>query len=323
MLIIIYGEDTYRSREWLHELVLKFKEKFDPQGYNVASFTRNSELAELRSAITAPPFLGTKRMVVCERLFEAFGKNENLETLLTKIPESTVFIVWEEGDEKTFSKTPLFAKYVREKTTKCYPFPLLRSAEIEVWARKRAKDLGVTFGRGALPELIGRVGQDLWQLGSELEKFVALKTEVTVEMVREAVRGSSAENIFAFTDALAAGDAKRAIQELANERANGAAVPYLITMLARQFRLLREAQDYLTNHKGATPGELAEVFGWHPFVAKKTAAQARAFQPDTLARACDALFDADRAVKTGIYDADTALDRLVAQLLGVTEMPTH
>jgi DNA polymerase III delta subunit len=111
MLIVIYGEDTYRSREWLHELVLKFKEKFDPQGYNVNSFIRNSELVELRSAVSSPPFLGTKRMVVCERLFETLGKNENVEILFTHIPESTIFIVWEEGDEQTFTKIPLFAKY--------------------------------------------------------------------------------------------------------------------------------------------------------------------------------------------------------------------
>lgn len=318
MLIMIYGEDTYRSREWLRELILKFKEKFDPQGYNINSFARNCEISELRSAISTPPFLGTKRMVICEQLFETLGKNENLGMLLAKIPESTFFIVWEDGDEKSFAKTPLFAKYVRTKTTKCYPFPLLRGAEIEAWARKRAKDLDVTFGRGALPELIGRAGQDLWQLSSEIEKFAALKTEVTVEAVRESVRGSSAENIFAFTDALAAHDAKRAIHELANERANGAAIPYLITMLARQFRLLREAQDYLAKHNGATPGELAEVFGWHPFVAKKTAVQARAFRADTLAHACDAIFEADRALKTGLYDADTALDLLIVQLLGAT-----
>lgn len=317
MLIIIYGEDTYRSRERLRELVKKFKEKFDASGYNVASFARNCEISELRSAITAPPFLGTRRLVIGERLLETMGKQEMLATSLVHIPDSTIVIMWEEGEEKSFAKTPLFVTLLRKKTTTSYPFPLLRGSALETWTRERAKKLGLSFARGALTELAARAGADLWQMTNELEKFAALGTAITVEMVRTSVRGSAPENIFAFTDALATGDAKRAIRELANERANGATVPYLITMFARQFRLLREAQDYLANHQGAAPGELAEEFGWHPFVAKKTAAQARRFNAAELIRASDAIFEADHFLKTGRYDADTALDRLVAQLLGV------
>lgn len=316
MLIIIYGEDTYRSREWLHELEKKFREKFDAQGYNSSRSLGTVPLGELRAAITAPPFLGAKRMIAVERLLEKSGKQEDLEEIITRVPESTIVILWEEGDEKTFAKIPLFAKLVRKKETKCYPFNKLRANELESWLRKQAQTLGLTFERGAFEELVTRVGADLWQMNGELEKFAALGKPITKSMVENLVRGVAPENIFGFVDAIADHDAPRAVRELAAERENEATVPYLLTMLARQFRMLREARDYLDSHERATAAELVGVFGWHPFVAKKTLVQARAFNRAELQNYLDAIFYADRNIKIGVMDQDTALDLLVAKLLG-------
>lgn len=315
MLIVIHGEDTYRSREWLRELQSKFKIKFDAHGYNLASFSGNCDVGELRAAVTAPPFLSAKRMVVVERLFEMQGTKDSLENVFSNIPESTIMIVWEAGDPESSKKISTFSKLLKRKGIKIYPFPLLSGAQIESWARKQAKNLGVSFERGALLELVARVGSDLWQLSGELEKFFALGKPVTREIVEELVRGNTPENIFGFTDALVAHDARRAMKELENERVNGAAVPYLISMLARQFRILCEACDYIRAHDGATSNELAKAFGWHPFVAKKTLAQVRKFDSKELSRAADVIFQAERDVKTGVFDADTALDLLVSKLL--------
>lgn len=316
MLILIYGEDTYRSREWLRELEVKFREKHDPQGYNIAHFEGNTDLNELRSAITAPPFLGLKRMVIVNRLFELSGKREEVEMVLSSIPESSVVMIWEEGEEKTFSKIPFFAKTIRKKENKIYPFPILKAAMLETWARSHAKELGVEFERGALTALVNRVN-DLWQLSAELEKCAALKTLVTTAWISENVHGQTPENIFAFVDALAARDAKKVMAELRTQRENDLPVPYLLTMIARQFRMLRQAQSYLAAHPGSTAAELAEVFGWHPFVAKKTLVQAHAYSTETLAESADAIFEAERSFKSGRYDQDTALDLLLAKLLGV------
>lgn len=315
MLIVIYGEDTYRSREWLQELAAKFKAKFDAQGYNVSRFDGTTPLGELRAAITAPPFLGTRRMVIVEELLQHAGKRDECEDMLSRIPESSIVILREEGDEKIFAKTPLFATLQRKKSTKSYAFPMLRGAALDAWVRERAKQLGVNFERGALPELVARVGANLWQLAGELEKLAAVGKPVTKAMVESLVRGETPENIFSFVDAISHRDTKRAIQELENERANGAAVPYLISMLARQFRMLREAADYRVRHPQATAGELADIFSWHPFVAKKIVAQLRGFDPSELAEIGDSIFEADRAVKSGLMDPDASLDLLANRLL--------
>lgn len=315
MLIVIYGEDTYRSREWLRELEKKFREKFDAAGYNVSRFPGNSDIGELAAAVTASPFLGTKRLVVAQRLFAEQGKQDALAALLERIPETSIVILWEDGDEKSFAKIPLFAKSVRKKDTKSYPFPPLAGEALQGWVRARAKELGITFERGALPSFVMRTGSDLWKVSAELEKFAALKKPITEDMVAEFVRGTTEENIFAFVDALASRNSREAITGLFRERAAGGAVPYLISMLVRHFRMLREALAYTNAHARATAPDLAAAFGWHPFVARKVLGQIRAYDHARLASTYDALFMTDHGLKNGTYNADTALDLLVARLL--------
>ncbi|MBI4133762.1 DNA polymerase III subunit delta [Candidatus Uhrbacteria bacterium] len=317
MLILIYGEDTYRSREWLRELISKFKAKFDAQGYNLSSFGDAVLPGELRAAIAAPPFLANRRMVVVSGLLLRSGTNELLEKVLAAVPDTSIVILWEEGDEALFAKVPLFAKLARKKEVKTYAFHALRGAALEAWAREESKKRSVVFERGALSALVRRVGSDLWQLSHELDKFAALREPVSAAHIAEHVHGTTPENIFGFIDAVVAHDSRRAIAALHNEREHGAAIPYLITMLVRQFRMLRMAHDYVRAHEGTTPRELAALFGWHPFVAKKVYAEVRAFERHELDHYSDAIFECDRGIKTGRYDAPTAFDLLIAKMLAV------
>lgn len=305
MLILIHGEDTFRSREWLHELTAKFRAKFDPSGYNVTHLRELPALEELYGIVGAAPFLGTKRMVVVERLFEKYGKKEECSRLCANVPESTIFVVWEESEE-ALKKLP-------QKEIKVYAFPLLRNDALEKWVREQGASLSVEFTRGAIPELVARIGPDLWQMNSELLKFAAIGKSVTSELVRETVSGRVSENIFNFVDALGARDRPAAIRELKNERASGASVLYLLTMLARQFRMIAQ----ISTPSQSPPYNKGERIpeGWHPFVAKKIMAQAKKFQPGESLQVLEQLFIADRAIKTGLQDPDTALDLIVARLL--------
>lgn len=315
MLILIYGEDTYRSRAWLRELQEKFRIKFDAQGYNLSRFTEDAELEEISGAVRSPPFLAERRMVVIERGIEKRGKNDAFVVLFKSVPETTVCILWEEGGEKELAKIPLFAKIAAAKDTKTYSFPQLRDLEREAWARTEAQKRSIVFDRGALRELVLRVGADLWQLNAELDKCAAYGGIVTSEIVNELVRGKTTENIFGFIDALAARNRAGAVRELANERACGTPVPYLINMLTRQCLLLAQTVSYCREHGRITSAELAEALGCHPFVAKKLLVQAKQFHTNEIDHIIDRLFHLDHDIKTGAIDQDSALDILMMKMV--------
>ncbi len=315
MLILIYGEDTYRSLVWRRELEEKFRAKFDLAGYNLVRFDETIEFNELRTALLCAPFLSSRRMVIISRLLEKHGRQKNYEEMLSHLPESTICLLWEEGNEKTLDQIVFFAKLRHQKAVKAYYFPLLQGEALEDWAAAAARKLDLVFERGARRALVVRVGPDLWQMASELEKMAALGQPVTIDWVRDNVRGVNEENIFNFIDALSVKNSSRAVQELKNEYENGASVFYLLSMLTRQFRLLREAQNYALNHPRSTAADLVEVFGWHPFVAKKVMSQIKLFPENQLANIVDRIFSTEQAIKTGQLEATSALGLLVAEVV--------
>jgi len=315
MLIIVYGEDTYSSRAYRQELIKHFKEKFDPQGYNFSSFGGNYDVSEIGSAISSFPFLSEKRMVVVDSFFEKFSKKEESGSVFEKIPESTICVLWEESGEKDLQKKKVFTKLLRQKDTKKYLFPLLSGLQLEKWARDRARKLNIEFESGALEELVLRVGSDLWQLGVELEKCAARGEKITKEIIRKEVKGATPENIFNFVDAVAMKNPSAVMRELRVERSHDIPVTKLLVMILWHFTMVREAHGYIKETGRSDAAELAKVFGWHPFVARKISGHAKKFTLEELATITDALFETELALKTGRLDPDSACDLLVGKLL--------
>jgi DNA polymerase-3 subunit delta len=80
-------------------------------------------------------------------------------------------------------------------------------------------------------------------------------------------------------------------------------------MIARQFRLLLQASQALSN--GDDPSSALSI---HPFVAGKVAKQARNFRLPQLESVVHQLYELDVNSKTGRADLATALDQLIIQL---------
>ena len=72
MIIYIYGEDTYRSREFFKSNVERFKKERDPQGMNLVILdAKKEDPSRIWNELTASPFLAEKRMVVIENPLSA------------------------------------------------------------------------------------------------------------------------------------------------------------------------------------------------------------------------------------------------------------
>ena len=95
MIIFIYGEDVYRSRQYRDKIVTKFQTERDPGGYNVLNIDgENAAVGQITQEVCSEPFLAEKRMVIVKyTLSGKFSKVlDELEVLVVnkKIPESAV-----------------------------------------------------------------------------------------------------------------------------------------------------------------------------------------------------------------------------------------
>jgi DNA polymerase-3 subunit delta len=169
----------------------------------------------------------------------------------------------------------------------------------------------------AIRALVEGVGPDLWQMNGEIEKLVAYAsgTEITSVMVKELVKSSFEGQIFALIDAVSRKQSEETLRLLREERWSGANDFYLMTMLARQVRVLIAARAMLEENPYATKQDLASAMNIHPFVAQKALSQAKTFSLDVLKQTHALLFQFDQGMKSGQLHADMAVDLIAAKML--------
>lgn len=321
MVILVYGDDSFRVQEKAVELRTAFTKKFDPTGLNLTVFpdAKNSKLdpAEaIRSAMSFP-FLAERRMVIAKDMIANSKKDTDWVDNLDKVPTSTILILWETLEPKELEKKPLFKKLQKISEVHFYPFPKLEGSELSKWASQRVISYNATIAPEALRALVTRAGEDLWQLDGEIQKLVAYVDgqQITKDIVDKMVKASFDSNIFALMDAVSGHQAAQVLKLLEDERASGAADGYIFSMLLRQIRILLGVRLCMDENPRANQNEIANILDLHPFVAGKAIQQARNLTTDKLCRVHDLLYTFDTGMKSGKYTDKISVDLAVVELL--------
>jgi len=316
MLILVYGDDTFRAKDKVLKLREAFREKHDKAGFNLAEFASGDKPGEILQAVTSLPFMGPKRMVVIRDLVATTKADAKEQwASLANTPESSVVILWETMEPKALEKKPLFALLSKGEDVHLYPFPSLEGAELSKWTNGRIVERGGAIAPDALRELCDRVGGDLWQMDNEIGKLVAYRPSIVLANVDLLVRATFDGEIFALIDAISRKESARAIRLLEEERLSGGSDFAIFGMLARQVRLLLGARALLDENPRASSSQLAADMEINPFVAQKAIDQARKFALDDLRATHDLLFRYDAGMKSGVLDAELAVDLVTTALI--------
>jgi DNA polymerase-3 subunit delta len=193
--------------------------------------------------------------------------------------------------------------------------PPMDEARAVEWVRGRVRERGGRIGEEAASALVAGAGTDARALDRELEKLLLLAEDRPIEPddVRALVPAGDDVRVFELVDALGNRNARAAVRAWRSLLRGGEDPHRLISMVARQFRLLVLARDQL--NAGAPPGALGAALGVPPFVARNLAGQARNWQLPALEGVMAQLVSLDRESKTGGQDLEPALEQLVAELV--------
>jgi DNA polymerase-3 subunit delta len=178
----------------------------------------------------------------------------------------------------------------------------------------RAKGAAITAE--AAIALADTIGADLRLLDVEIEKlltYVGKAKRIEAADVEALVPYAQAGNVFKLTDAIAERRSADAFALLHQLTRAGAAGPYLLTMIERQFRILLQVSEM--TRAGLQPPEIAPLLRLRDFTVQRAAQQARRWTHSELTAAMDLLLATDAAIKTGQTDEDTALDLMLHDLL--------
>lgn len=345
MIIFLYGEDTYRSREKLKELKEKFIEKADPSGNSVVVINGEAtNMEKINEAVAAHSLFSRKRLIIIENIFNNKSKElinqvaEYINKILnaekkdkkksaggdsTSDKEDNVIIFWDDISGEKMGRNKLYT--CLSKAEFCQNFKPLSNTETVAWIREKAKTKGINIRQQAAVRLSSLFGSDLWQIGNEINKLANYKlgqtsqlikgqTEVIIEVndVDQLARGNYDENIFALTDAISNKNRNQALALFENEIAAGAAENYLMHMIIRQFRILVQIRQSLD--LGHTSRKIISQLKLHPYVVQKTMSQVRNFSLPVLKNIFSRLVEVDQKLKTGQTDIKTAISLLIVKL---------
>ncbi len=338
MIHLIHGEDDYQVRKAVAAVRERLASDDDMLATNTTVLDgRGLTPAELLAHATAVPFLSASRLVIVQGLLEALGETKGgrrkkkadaddpLEPWRhaagqlsdpASMPETTTLILVEGALSKSNPAFPIFASIAR--TVECAP---LQKGRVAQWIKDVAKEKGVKFAEGVPERLAELVGADLWALDNELEKLAAYAKGETVDAAAlgELVSDARETKTWELTDAVVAGNERRAVSAMQRMLTAGEAPQMLLVMVGRQYRqlvLLKDARE-----RRLAREEAQRVSGVLPWKLNEMGALADRYTWPGLRRAYRRVLEADLSVKRGLQDDESSLQLLVHELCAMAPAP--
>ena len=329
MLYILYGEDDYSRQRALDEIKSTIGDETALATNTTVLDAPQATIDQLRSVAEAMPFLAEKRLVIIQGLLERFearaksgrrkktasvsnrqSDHRSLADYLAAIPDSTVAVL---VDGKISNKNPLLGALSAKAKVKS--FPLLDKEKLNQWINKRVVDSGGSISQSAVGLLTSYVGSNLWVMASEIDKLVLFTggRQIEADDVRQVVSYVQEGSVFNLVDAILefrGGMAEKLAEQLLQR---GASPAYLLVMLTRQLRLVVRVKE-LKNQRRPEAEIMGRLEMTSPFILRRTLEQASRYSLARLKEVYHRLLETDLAIKTGKYNAELALNILIAEL---------
>jgi DNA polymerase-3 subunit delta len=333
---LLYGPNDIARDEEVNKMKQMVGDA-DLAALNITTLDAGATLKDIQSECDTMSFLAERRMVIVRNwLLRAGtpkrkgGKDTNdalsrLVAYLPTIPETTALVLLEDSDLPATHPVMQLAKD-RQANGRVKYFEL--PDDPVKWIVERAAQKGGQITPQAAQLLSSRINRGdkndrdhftedsrlyLRKLDNELEKLVAYCNGRHIEPadVELLVAEEEVSAMFKFIDAVSTRDGQSAYRLMRGILARGEQPLIVMTMLARQTRLMMMAKE----NANLPDDQLTEAIGVrNAWAARKVEQQAQHFSMSDLERAHLAIMQADLAIKTGRMDDVTALDTLVALL---------
>ena len=320
-LYFFYGEEGFLIDEAVKKIASMV---VDPSNrdFNL-DILRGSETsyAEIINKAQTLPFMGEKRVVIVKDIDEikASGAERLMEYCSNPSPSTCLIFTANKIDGRNKLHTTL------SKNGITVQFNRLNKRDTANWITKKVNEAGYSMDINAREYLFEVVGNNLQRLKNELEKVFTYKGPppsppskggerggITIDDIKLLVEYTKIESIFAFTDSIGTNDINKAIKLLDKMVNQGEMPEKIISMIARQFRLILLTKVY--REKGVASLEIPAKAGFKPFLLNGYMSQAAKY---TLREIKDNFYKvqmADIKIKSSNISKRIIIERLIFDL---------
>ncbi len=329
MLYVLYGEDDFSRQLALNEIKSTIGDETALATNTTLLDAPQATIDQLQAVAGAMPFLAEKRLVIIQGLlgrFESRGKSgrrkknagtsdrqgelQPLADYLLAVPESTIVVL---VDGKINNKNPLLNALSAKAKVKS--FPLLEKNRLDQWINSRVAERGGSLSQSAAGLLTSYVGSNLWVMAGEIDKLLlfAEGRRIEADDVKRVVSYVHEASVFDLVDAILefrGGVAEKLAEQLLQR---GASPTYVLVMLTRQVRLIVRIKE-LKNQRRSEAEIMGRLEMTSPYALRRTQERASRYTLARLKEVYHRLLETDLSIKTGRYDAELALNILIAEL---------
>ncbi|HWM87129.1 MAG TPA: DNA polymerase III subunit delta [Kofleriaceae bacterium] len=273
------------------------------RGFNEDSIDgRGATAARIVLAARTLPMMAKRRLVLVRDISQlAAAELAELVPYLDSPSPETVLVA-------TSGKVDRRLKFYAAAGKKGFLHELAAPRDLGGWVADEARRREVAIAPPARTRLVEVVGADLSRLSLALEQLALYAGDrpISVDDVDDLVADTRERSVFELTDAIGAGDRRRALGALASlvdQRQSAIGVIAMLARHMRQLALYRAGRD-----GGMGKSDLGRLLGVPPFVVDKLGRQAGRYSDEALGRAATALSATDRALK-GEGEAGKTLGR--------------
>lgn len=300
MINFFYGDEEFN----IEQEILKLKSKLDKNFLDMSFKTYdNPKFADLVAILRTQPMMFGKMLIIIKAndYFNKAFEDKELKQIEEALEDNNdnldiVFVAeYPRNEGKKPDSRKKFFKLLSKYNVKEFPsIPTYKTAELEAWIKKHAKDLN--FTQDAISALISQVGNNLRELNGEIEKlklFIYPNKNVSKEMVQEYC--ISNEDLFAFSDFLMKGENDKALLEyrkLLEKKFVLEIVSALQTMIRKWITLKAKASEY-------SAFDLSKMTGMHEYVVKLNLQKLKNTSLKDLVKLKQNLTDAEFKIKSG------------------------
>lgn len=297
MLQILYGPDTYRSRQKLNEMIGQYQSRYGADIDIHVIDIEDDDVSRIKQLAETGSLFAKKKAVVVQRACSSGKGFAELLAVLQRIKTDgdTLMIVWDHNlgkeGEKRFAEVRPLADSVQE-------FKLLAPAELRKWISAEAGKRDIKISPADLDSLVS-LGSDLWAAVNELEKLAVYPQG---EKHGEVLASST---VFQFGDLFMTAP-RAALAELSKILASGQEPFMLYSYLAGYCRTLLIIHAY-AERREPIPGHYKIA----PFVAAKGKTIAQKIPVSDLRIMLQNFFVEDYKIKTGTSTVPDSLMRML------------
>ncbi len=307
---LLYGSETYLRRLYTSKLKVGALAGGDTMNLSVFS-GKDTDWNEVRNLAETMPFFAEHRVIVLENT-GAFKNACDFADEIANLPDTAVLIFNEDEVDK---RSRMF-KAVKDHGYVC-EMNGLSEDDLSIWVAQLLNKDGKKISRDDLRFLLERVGTDMENLGTEIEKLVCYigdREVVTKEDILTVTTEQISGKIFAMTDALGAKNKKLALElyhDLLAVREKPMTVLYL---MVRQCNMILQVAEM--NRQGLDRSAIASKAGMPPFAVGKCLSQAKNFTKQQLLHLITYGTELEEQIKTGRIDERIAVELFLLTAVG-------